>query len=66
MPARAPVEEILDLPEAAALLRTTPNALYCQRSRGQGPPFVRIGRKLIIRKSTLLAWIDQLAEPRSA
>lgn len=55
-------DEILDVREVAAFLKTTPCALLCQRHRGGGPPFVKVGRKLVIRRSVLLAWLDSLTE----
>jgi hypothetical protein len=44
---------LLTPPEAAELLRTTPKCLGVIRCRGGGPPFVKIGRRVCYRRSTL-------------
>ena len=45
--------------EVAELLRTTRKAIYVRIERRQLPGVTRIGRKLLIRTSTLLDWLDQ-------
>jgi hypothetical protein len=39
--------EILPECEAAALLRLSPRTLQAWRARGEGPPFIRLGRRRI-------------------
>ncbi len=46
--------------EVAERLRTTPQALYNMRHRGDGPPAVKIGRKLLYAESDLDAYLDRL------
>ena len=49
--------------ETAALLRTTPKAVYAMIQRGQLPGVVRIRRRVLIRTSALLDWLDQKRAP---
>lgn len=58
MDVRVDEDPYLDIDEAAAFLRTTAKALRMQRYRGQGPPFVKPGAKLIIRMSRLVEWAE--------
>lgn len=46
--------------EVAEILRTTTQALYNMRHRGEGPPAVKIGRKLLYAQSDLDAYVDRL------
>lgn len=50
----------LTVPETAERLRTTPQALYNMRHRGDGPPAIRHGRKLLYAEDDLDAYIDRL------
>lgn len=50
--------------EAADVLRTTRKAIYVMVERRQLPGVRRIGKRLLIRSSTLLEWIeDQQVAP---
>lgn len=67
-----PEPEFLTVPEVAALLRTSPGALYGLRHRGVKPAAfgVQVGRRLLWRRSDIEAWFterqeDQLAEMAS-
>ncbi|MDQ1201079.1 hypothetical protein QE449_001697 [Rhodococcus sp. SORGH_AS303] len=44
--------------EAAAFLRTSPNALSQMRYRGEGPTYVRTGRRILYRLSDLQAYVE--------
>lgn len=46
--------------EVAEFLRTTPAALYTMRHRGEGPPGIKIGRKLLYAQSDLDAYLDRM------
>ena len=46
-------DDLLTTPEAAKLLRITPQTLYRHRWEGRGPAFVRIGGKIMYRRSDL-------------
>lgn len=57
------VSGLADLPplltpaEAAGLLRTSKGAIYAMVERAQLPGAVRVGRRLLIRRDDLLAWL---------
>lgn len=56
--------ELFTLPEAAEYLRLTPSALYTQRHRSELPGAlgVKVGRKIVYRKTDLEKYLDdQLA-----
>lgn len=50
--------EYLLIDEAAEVLRCPVATLYAWRSRNQGPPARRIGRRLLYKRDELLAWIE--------
>lgn len=57
---------LLTTEERAALERRTPAAIHCERYRGEGPPAVRVGRRLLWPEDAWLAWIEgQRDEGRS-
>ena len=45
--------------ETAALLRTTRKAVYAMAERALLPGVTRLGRRLLIRRDDLLAWLDE-------
>jgi excisionase family DNA binding protein len=45
--------------EAASVLRTSKKAIYVMVDRKKIPGIIRIGRRLLIRTSTLLDWLNQ-------
>ena len=47
--------------EVADLLRTTRKAIYVKIERRQLPGVRKIGKKILIRSTELLEWIDQQA-----
>ena len=47
--------------EAAVLLRTTAKALYTAAERGQLPGLRRAGRRLLVNRAELVAWIESCA-----
>jgi excisionase family DNA binding protein len=54
---------LLTAAEAAALLRTTPKAVYAMAQRRQLPGVLRIGRRLLVRRDDLLAWLHRSRAP---
>lgn len=54
---------LLTIREVAALLRTTPKAVYAMTDRGQLPGVIRIGRRTLIRRDDLLHWLDRSRAP---
>jgi excisionase family DNA binding protein len=61
-----PIPLLLTIDEAATLLRTTRAAVYAMVARGQLPGVTRIGRRVLVRSSDLLDWLNQkrAASPR--
>lgn len=53
------VPVLLTVDDVAALLRTTPKAIYTMVSRGQLPGVCRIGRRLLFGQAALLAWLSE-------
>ena len=54
---------LLTAGEAATLLRTSRPAVYAMIERRQLPGVTRLGRRVLIRSSDLLAWLDQNRAP---
>lgn len=50
---------LLTVDEAADLLRTSRKAIYAMAERAQLPGATRIGRRLLVRSTELLDWLDQ-------
>jgi excisionase family DNA binding protein len=51
--------DYLTLPEAAQLMRTTESALYQWRHHKTGPPSMKVGRRVLYRRESLLAWLSE-------
>jgi excisionase family DNA binding protein len=49
--------------EVAAILRTSPKAVYAMVERGLLPGVVRIGRRVLIQRADLLHWLSQKSAP---
>lgn len=45
--------------EAAELVGLSVRTLQSRRSRGEGPPFIRVGRLCLYRYDDLKAWLDR-------
>ena len=54
---------LLTCGEVAHLLRTTRSAVYAMVERRQLPGVTRLGRRVLIRSSDLLEWLDQNRAP---
>ena len=48
----------LSVREAAVYLNAAPQTLYNWRHLGQGPPYVRIGSRVVYRIEDLEAWLE--------
>lgn len=55
------VHEFLTVEEVAELLRTTPGAIRARAARGRVPGLVRDGRRLLVRRETLLRVLERRA-----
>ena len=64
-PHRAPLPVLLNVDEAADLLRTTRRAIYVMIARRQLPGVIRIRRRVLLRSDDLLHWLDQKRAPSS-
>jgi excisionase family DNA binding protein len=51
--------EYLTVPEVADLIRTTPKAIYDLVWKGRLPGVVRLGRRVLVKRASLLRWLDQ-------
>lgn len=54
-----PTPVLLTVPEVARLLRTSPKAIYAMHDRRLLPGVIRIGRRLLVKRASLLSWLDQ-------
>lgn len=54
---------LLTVAETAALLRTTPKAIYAMIERGAVPGVTRIGRRVLVRSADLLDFLDHNRTP---
>jgi excisionase family DNA binding protein len=50
---------LLTAGEVAVALRTSRKAVYAMVERAQLPGVTRIGRRLLVRRDDLLAWLDE-------
>jgi excisionase family DNA binding protein len=57
---------LLTVEETAAILRTTTNAIYTMASRSRLPGAVHIGRRLLVRRSELLQFLNEGRVPPPA
>lgn len=51
--------DLLDTPEASQVVRHSPRTLIRWRNEGIGPPYVKLGRKVLYRRDALRNWIQQ-------
>jgi predicted DNA-binding transcriptional regulator AlpA len=51
-------DDLLNPPQAAHCLNKSEQWLALGRSRGYGPPFVRLGRTVRYRRRDLVAWLE--------
>lgn len=49
--------------EVAEYLKTTPEALHQLRTRGDGPPAHKVGRRLLFWRDDINAWVGAHREP---
>ena len=54
---------LLTVAETATLLRTTPKAVYAMVERGALPGVTRLGRRVLIRSTDLLDFLDHNTAP---
>lgn len=54
----APLDSLVDINTAAAGLKHQARWLHNLIAAGEGPPLVRISRKVLFRKRDVLSWLD--------
>ena len=54
---------LLTVAETATLLRTTPKAVYAMVERGALPGVTRLGRRVLVRSTDLLDFLDHNRTP---
>jgi predicted DNA-binding transcriptional regulator AlpA len=54
----APQREYLSPREAAEFAGLSVPTLYLWRTRGEGPPFSKLARRVLYRRTDLIAWLD--------
>ena len=62
LPLHKEIEEeavVWDTDEAAAFLRISPRTLVSWRSRGMGPTYVKVGRRVVYLQRDIVAWLYQ-------
>jgi excisionase family DNA binding protein len=58
-PTAAPAIRLVTPKEAAELLKVSVSWLAKARVRGEGPPYIRIGRSVRYREEDLIDWLKQ-------
>lgn len=49
--------------EAAAILRVSPRTQRLNRAAGVGPDYIKFGRTVLYRRTTVLNWLASLERP---
>jgi excisionase family DNA binding protein len=60
---RRPLPQLLTVDETAAVLRTSPKAVYVMAQRGQLPGRIRLGRRMLFDAAILVEWLRQKSAP---
>lgn len=58
-------DELATVDEVAEWLRTTKPQLANWRYRGNGPRFVKVGSRVLYRRSDVTAWLDENTKTRT-
>lgn len=53
---------MLTVGDVGTVLRTTSGAIYAMIERGQLPGVVRVGRRVLVSRDILVAWLQSKAE----
>ena len=56
-----PPDAYVDRPTAAAVRYVGLPTIEAEAIKGGGPPYIRVGRRALYKKSELLAWMDSSA-----
>jgi Helix-turn-helix domain len=52
------LNELIENEEAAQVLRVKPATLNTWRTHGFGPEFLKVGRRVLYRRSDVFSWIE--------
>lgn len=55
--------KLLTVPEVADRLRTSAKAIYSMNDRGRLPGVVYVGRRILVRETDLIAFLDRNSTP---
>lgn len=58
-------DDLLTEPELAEMLRITPRTQRLYRAEGDCPDYIKIGRKVLYRRSAVLDWLAARERPAS-
>ena len=61
-----PMADLLTVDDLAAIRRTTVDAIYAARARGELPPAAKFGRRLFWKRADVAALIEGAREPDPA
>ena len=64
MVALAEDDELITLAVLAAMLKVPRQTVYAWRSRGEGPPGIKLGKHVRYRKRDVEKWLDARTEGR--
>jgi len=62
-PAAVDPNELIDNAEAAKILRILPQTLCVWRVEKRGPRFLKVGRRVLYRRSDICAWLAAQLSP---
>lgn len=53
-------DEIITEADAATITKDSETVFRRRRYRGEGPRFIRVGKKVLYKRSSVLDWLDSL------
>ncbi len=57
-------DDLVPVKELAAEIRVSPATVYGWRTRGEGPPAIKVGGQLRFRRSEINRWLEDNSERR--
>jgi excisionase family DNA binding protein len=58
-----PLPELLTVPELASYLGVPVSTIHFWRGRKQGPPALKVGRRLMFRATDVARWLEERQAP---
>lgn len=59
-------DDFINEAEAAEIMRVSPRTQRLRRAEGSGPDYIKSGRTVLYRRSTVLNWLASLERPAGA